>query len=77
MDYETWRKFQRWNRNGERKQMENKMREELLLEDCDLDFDGAEGGKIWIYNRVEDRSVFIRGSEILKTIEFLQQWIKK
>jgi hypothetical protein len=50
------------------------MKEELILEDCELRADGAEGGRIWIYNKKEDSFTFIRHSEILKTMKFLNQW---
>ena len=49
------------------------MKTELKLEDIEMELDGAEGGKIWIYGEY-DEMYYIKASEMDKVIEFISQF---
>ena len=52
------------------------MNAELKLENVELDVDGAEGGRIWIYGE-DDEMSYIKVDEIEKVIEYLSQFVKE
>lgn len=51
------------------------MKTELKLENIEMELDGAEGGKIWIFGE-DDEMCYIKASEIDKVIEFISQFKK-
>ncbi len=48
------------------------MKTELVLEDIQLEIDGAEGGKVWIFGD-DDEMCYIKFPEIAKVVDFLSE----
>ena len=51
--------------------------ESIEMESMNIDFDGAEGGKVWFLDKTSNGMMWIRAKEIHNLINFLQQFDKE
>lgn len=47
------------------------------MESINIDFDGAERGKVWFLDKTRDEMMWIRAKEIHNLINFLKQFDKE
>lgn len=56
---------------------DKKIIERIETESLIIEFDGAEGGKVWFMDTTNDEWVWIRAKEIHQLINFLKQFDKE